>query len=98
MSEIHVDTAKIKECGQDIVDLSTTLAEIINTMFNRINNINKVTGEWVGSSATDFVNKANLDKNQYITMKNQIYQHGKYLIDYANEMENKITEVKRCQD
>lgn len=95
MSEIHIDTVKLKECGKDIVSLSSELYEIIDTMFKRINNVNKVTGEWVGISATDFVNKANVDKVQYLMMQNQIYQHGKYLIDYANMMENVIKEMQK---
>ena len=95
MSEIHIDTTKIKECGTDVVSLSSELYEIIDTMFRRINNVNKVTGEWVGSSADIFINKANVDKLQYLTMQNQIYQYGKWLIDYANKMEDVVKEVQR---
>lgn len=94
MKEINIDTIKIRECGKDIIDLSLELNEIITTMFNRIQNIQNTTGEWIGTSASDFINNSNIDKLQYLKMQDAIYKNGKYLMDYADLMERLISEVK----
>ena len=74
--------------------MSIELNEIIDTMFNRINNISNNNSEWIGSSAKDFIESAKIDKIQYLNIKNCIYKSGKYLIDYASAMERIINEVK----
>ena len=94
MKQINVDTVKIRECGKDIMELSIELNEIINTMFNRINNMSNASGEWIGTSANDFIQLAKIDRIQYLNMKDSIYTSGKYLVDYANTMERVINEVK----
>lgn len=95
MENINIDTKKIRECGQDIMNLSVELNEIITLLFNHINTLSSKTGEWQGSSATKFIEYAGVDKIQYLKMKEAIYQSGKYLTTYADSMERVINEVKR---
>lgn len=93
MKDIHIDTVKIRNCGNEIIKISVQMNEIINAMFNRINNMPTTTGEWVGPSANEYAQRANLEKRQYTVFANELYAKGKYLIDYANAMEQKISEV-----
>lgn len=95
MENINIDTQKIRECGQDIMNLSVELNEIITVLFDHINTLNNKTGEWQGSSATKFIAAAGVDKIQYLKMKESIYQSGKYLTTYADSMERVINEVRR---
>ena len=94
MQEIKIDTQKIRECGKDIMNLSTELNEIITSLFDHINTLTNTTGEWKGNSANRFIADTNIDKIQYLNIKNAIYQNGKYLTSYADLMENVINEVK----
>lgn len=94
MTQINIDTTKIRECGTEIIELSKEMNEIITTMFNRISNMNSITGEWIGASATSFIEEAKIDKIQYLNIKSNIYNYGKFLLDYADTMEQKINEVK----
>lgn len=93
MTQINIDTTKIRECGTEIIELSKEMNEIITIMFNRISNIT-TTGEWIGVSAASFIEEAKIDKIQYLNIKNNIYSYGKFLLDYADTMEQKINEVK----
>lgn len=95
MENINIDTQKIRECGQDMMNLSVELNEIITAMFDHINTLNNKTGEWKGNSATRFIEYAGVDKIQYLKMKEAIYQSGKYLTTYADSMERVINEVRR---
>lgn len=94
MTQINIDTTKIRECGTEIIELSKEMNEIITTMFTRINNMNVTTGEWVGASANLFTETAKIDELQYLNIKSNIYNYGKFLLDYADTMEQKINEVK----
>ena len=95
MKDINMDTQRIRECGNDIMSLSVELNEIITVLFNHINTLNNKTGEWKGNSANHFIADANIDKIQYLKMKDSIYQNGKYLTDYADSMEKIINEVRK---
>lgn len=95
MTQLNIDTNKIRECGASIIELSKEVNEIVATMFTRINNMSISTGEWVGTSANVFIKNANIDKLQYLNMRTSIYNYGKFLLDYADTLEQKINEVRK---
>ena len=74
MSNLLVDIDKLNENGQDIIRLSRELNEEFNALFSRISNITN-TGEWIGPAAQDFVRRTNLEKIQYLKMKDSIYKY-----------------------
>ena len=95
MNEIYIDTAKMKEKGQDIIDQVEELKITIDAMFNRIKNIPVSTLEWTGESANTFVTLAEADKVQYVNYANDLYKYGKYLKDCADYMDKQIDDVRR---
>lgn len=87
MAEIKVDTLKLKECGKDIMNLSTELNEVLLSLYDRLNKMPVSTGEWTGNSAVEYVQKLNIEKKYYLGLKNNIYKYGKLLYDTAYQIE-----------
>ena len=92
MASLNVDTKKIREAGITIMALSNELGANITDLFDRLVKIPTVSFEWVGSSALEFSRLANAEKIDYINLKNNLYNYGKYLVDTAEDMERAIQE------
>ena len=95
MSEIYVDTDKMRACGNEILALVEEFKATLDTMFTRIENVPIYTKEWVGDSAMLFVSLANKDKVQYYNYATSLYKYGKYLIDCADYYDKTIKSVRR---
>lgn len=95
MSEIYVDTDKMRTCGNEILKLVEEFKHTLDAMFTRIENVPLNTGEWVGDSAMLFANLANKDKVQYYNYATALYKYGKYLVDCADYYEKVISQVRR---
>ena len=87
MTEFQMDTIKLKECGKDIINLTQELNEALTTLFTRIDNMPTVTGEWVGDSANEFVRILNIEKKDYIALKNNLADYGKLLLNTSEKLE-----------
>ena len=68
MAEIKVDTRKLKECGKDIMSLTTELNDVLFSLYDRINKIPATTREWTGNSANEFVYRLNIEKKYYLSL------------------------------
>lgn len=95
MVEIKLDTEKIRSCGNMLIELSNELNEAINCFFNRICDMPTITGEWISDSAVEYSRIAKLDKVQYITLKNELMNEGKFLVSQAEIIEQEIASLKR---
>lgn len=87
MASLDIDTRKIREAGMSIMNLSNELGANINDLFDRLVKIPTVSFEWVGNSALEFSRIANAEKIDYINLKNNLYNYGKFLVDTAEDME-----------
>lgn len=94
MSKIYLNTTDIKESGRELVELSKEFNEIVNILFSQISTLDTA-NVWIGESANLFKQYADKEKIQYYNLKDNIYNYGKYLIDYANGMENAVSEVNK---
>lgn len=90
MANINVDTSKMRECGENIMELSNELGENFEQLFTRLTNMPAKTFEWVGSSANNFSMIANIEKSDYVKLKNNIYRFGKHLVESANSLDESI--------
>lgn len=95
MSTIDMNSSYIKEAGNDIITLTREINELINDTFSLIENMPLKTGEWQGDAAKSFAAAAKMDKTNYLKLNNNISQYGKYLVEYASNMENVISRVRR---
>lgn len=92
MANLYVDTIKLKESGNEIIKLSNEFNSNVNDLFDRLVKIPTVSLEWVGESALEFSRIANVEKIDYINLKNNLYNYGKFLIDTAEEIESAMQE------
>jgi len=93
MSDINIDTVKMRDCGKDIMNLAESLNGTIEAMFSRISNM-QIRSEWIGDSSGLFTKLAEADKAQYIALKNSLYAYGSYLVDCAEQFEKTAREIK----
>lgn len=92
--EIHISTSGIKEKGNDLISIAKEMYEVIDVMFEKIYKLNVVDGAWTGDAATEFIKYAKNEKVGFTSYIQEIYDQGKYLVDYADAMEAKIAEVR----
>lgn len=87
MAEFQIDTIKLRECGKDIITLTTELNELLNSLFLRISNVPVTSHEWTGNAANEFVRKLNIEKKYYVALKNNLNDYGKLLVNAADKLE-----------
>jgi hypothetical protein len=95
MAEIKVDTVKMRESGNDMMQISLEIGEEFDLFFEKIANMPIKTYEWTGKAAEAFSQRANREKPQYMRLKDDLYKRGKYLVDYANYLESNIESLRR---
>lgn len=95
MSTIDINSAYIKEAGNDIITLTREINELINDTFLLMENMTLKSGEWQGDAAKYFASTAKMDKSNYLKLSNNINQYGKFLVDYASNMESVIARVRK---
>lgn len=91
MTEIYVDTVKMRNCGNEVLDLVEQFKAVLDAIFERIEKMK----EWVGESAQRFIALTIADKTQYYNYANSLYSYGKYLIDCADYFDNLMNDLRR---
>lgn len=89
MQKYDVDIPKLKENARNIIQLSNELNSIFSNIFDDLESVS-IKNIWLGNSALDFVKKAKLEREQYIKLKDTIYEEGKLIYDYAAEIERRM--------
>lgn len=85
MGSLNVDTNKLRESGQDIIDLTRELSEEFEALFSRITNMSTRTLEWVGPSSEQFIKRTNMEKIQYTKIVQTLNKYGKMLTEVATQ-------------
>lgn len=88
-----IDTAKMRDCGEDIILITKNIQESINGLFTRLSKIPLQSKEWIGQAADEYVRKAKVDKAQYINFTEDLYRLGKLLVDYSYYFENDVKKI-----
>ncbi len=94
MANIDCDTKKIKSCGEDIITLSEEFNQLIETLFKRIDSINKIDDGWHGLDADRYVNMVLKDKDIYTLFYEQLKDYGNKYIKAAEIIDNTIRKDK----
>lgn len=95
MAEIKVDTQKMRDCGNQMMEISLSLGEEFNNLFDKLANIPYKTKEWTGEAAIVFAERSKCEKGQYIQLKETIYKLGKHLVEQADFLEKSINSLRR---
>ena len=93
--EIKNDTLKIKEASNDIIRISNEINEIIENLYTLIQKVSSASGIWSGMSSQTFIEKALIEKTEQVALKNNIFDIGKMLAEYADSLEQRISEVSK---
>jgi len=89
MVNINVDTVRLRECGKDIMSLTSELNELFILMYNEIDKV-----QWSGIAANEFKRKLGVEKVYNIALKDNLYKYGKLLYDAADQFEVCINKIK----
>lgn len=95
MSEVKIDTVKMRETGENILKLVEDLKSTYQDFFTRLENVPTKTREWVGPTSEEFFGTIKFDKIDFMAFTNNLYKYGKYLVDSANEFEFTIQKIRR---
>ena len=73
MNVDYIDTDKLREIGNNILSETNIFKSNIDFLYDRINNINSKTFEWVGNGANNFsselYSKLSDNKNWYLPLQ-----------------------------
>ena len=89
MANINIDTIKLRECGKDIMSLTSELNELLNAMYGEIEK-----APWTGNAANEFKKRLNVEKVYNIALKDNLYSYGKLLYNAADQIEACINKIK----
>lgn len=94
MTKIDVDTAKLKDCGKDILSASTDFNSNISSLFERMYNVPITTKEWIGKSSKIYASNVLKEKSNYDNYGTELKKLGQSLIDYADDLEMTVRNTK----
>ncbi|MCI8588614.1 MAG: hypothetical protein HFG40_03075 [Bacilli bacterium] len=94
MSTIKADTVKMKDSGKRMIELASQYDQKLVSFYNRINQINKKTGEWVGVDAERYIADVNSSKIAYELVGKIIKEYAYLLINSAEEIDMLAEETK----
>ena len=85
----ELDSNNLRENGEKFLKLVNELETNINYIYNRIDGMTAITGEWQGISAKKFITNSRNEKKQ---IKNFIVA----LRSYGNSLINQTTKIELC--
>lgn len=96
MANLSMDTVKIKLAGEELKKISVEYSNIINEMYEKINNIPN-SGIWKSDSdkgsASRFINSTKKDKTSSLDLANSMKSLGSKIVDYATTIEQNSQNV-----
>ena len=87
MTKIKVDTDKLKENSENILELCNSYDNHIRDLYKKIYNVPRVTKEWVGDASYNYAGKVFSEKEQYVKYGSCLKKMGKVLKEYALDVE-----------
>lgn len=85
-----IDTDKMYELGNDILDYLKTYKEDIDFLYTRINDIQSKTFEWVGNDLDKFIEKFNSDYKKLLDVYDSLNDFATCLIDSSELIQNTV--------
>lgn len=92
MEKININTDKLKNDANELMELSNTLNNNISNYFDRLSAMPEKTKEWVGNSSVAFANRMNIEKISYIEIKEYVVKYSKFMSNLAVNIDKAIKE------
>ncbi len=87
MAYIECDTNKLRNDGNQILQLVDNLREVMLEYYKRIEKMSTVTGEWTGPSADKYIYKIVSSKQNTMDFCDSLACYGKYFIANADQID-----------
>ncbi len=91
---VELDSSNLYENGKRILELVNELENNIDYIFNRMDGMPTITGEWQGKAAMNFLKNARKDKKQYNNLINVLRSYGNSLVNQAEKINNCTKKVE----
>jgi hypothetical protein len=95
MIDIQIDTSRMRNHGNELMEIAVSFGNEFNSMFERLVNMPSRTLEWKGEAAVAFSNRSIREKRQYMLFKDELFRRGQLLIDFANILDADIRSLRR---
>ncbi len=86
MADMSVDTYRVRECGNNITELTKEYQTTIESLFNRLEKVSE-NDEWYGKSASKFIEICRKNKADYVALGKELQKYGNILKQGANDLE-----------
>ncbi len=97
MIDLNINTNKLRECGQDIIQLEKEYVQLINELFNRIEQVPTVTEEWLGVSSLRYSKQVGTEKEPYLLYGQELKRIGDFLVQLADDTETIVNKTEGIQ-
>lgn len=94
MARLRVDTVKMRECGNNIIEAADTYNTNVRSLFDRMAKVPNETKEWEGIAAINYANAVAKEKVDYVNFGNGLVALGNTLVQYADDLEKIIKNNK----
>ncbi len=91
---VELDSNNLYENGKRLLELANELENNINYVFNRMEGMPSITGEWQGRSAVNFLNNIQNDKKQYKSFINTLRSYGNCFLNQAEKINSCTKKVE----
>lgn len=91
---VELNSSNLYENGKKIIKLVDELENNIYYIFKRMEGMSTVTGEWKGTSATNFIKNIKKDKKQYKDWLCQLRNYGNNLLKQAEIIDSCCRKVE----
>ena len=95
MVNIKADTNKMRNHGNEMMALATSIGNDFNLLFERLSNMPTRTFEWTGKSAETYARRSIQTKRQYMLIKDELFKRGQLLVAFAEMLEADIRVLRR---
>ena len=89
MAISYVNTTEVENITKEMTSLTNELETTFNDLFQRLTNVPRGTGEWIGGQADFYFDKVATDKQQYVNFINDLRK-------FTQMIDADMTDIRTC--
>ena len=96
MKEMRIDIGRMEESGKKLLSLALRYDNQVSNFYERINQINRKTNEWIGPDVEKYIAAVNSSKISYELIGKIIKKYGEILVKNAQTI-NTVGELNKLE-
>lgn len=92
---MKANTNEMRNIASEIKALAVEYQTKVSQLYTKISNMPSVTKEWTGNKAQEYVRYVLLDKQELMSVGDQIKAFAKVITDDANLIDNTVAKVRK---